>query len=52
MSANQVKLAHQFILIINTFLRLVDEREKKAYAGHHIGKDVSEAVRRCLTGRN
>ena len=49
MSADQVKLTHQLILVSNVFLHLVDEREEKVYTRHLIGRVVSEAVRGWLT---
>ena len=52
MSAGQAKLAHQFLLVINIFLPPVDEYEERAHARHLIGRAVSKAVRRWLTGRN
>ena len=52
MSADQAKLAHQLILIINAFLRPVNEREKKAHTCHLIDRAVSEAIRGWLSRRN
>ena len=49
MNADQAKLAHQLILVTNTFLHQVDKRKEKVYACHPIGKAVSEVVRRWLT---
>ena len=52
MSIDQAKLAYQLILVINTFLRPVDERKEKAHTCYAIGKAVSKAVRRWLTRRS
>ena len=49
MSADQSKLAHQLILVINAFLYPLDKREEKAYACHPISKAVSKTVIRWLT---
>ena len=45
MSADSAKLAYQLILLTNTFLRLIDEFDKKTYTCHLIDKAVSKAVK-------
>ena len=46
------KLAHQFILVINVFIRLVNKHKEKAHTCHPIGKAMSGVVRKWLTGRS
>ena len=49
MSANQAaKLAHEFILLINALLFLVDEYREKVHTCYPIGKAVSKTVKRWL----
>ena len=46
MSANQAaKLAYQLILLIYSFLHLVDKDKEKTYTYHPIGRAVSETVK-------
>ena len=45
MSADQVKLVYQLILVTNAFLRPVNKREKETHARHPIARAVSKAVR-------
>ena len=52
MSADQAKFVHQLIPVINAFLHPVDECEEETHAWHAIGRPVSEAVKRWLTGRS
>ena len=46
MNADQVKLAHQLILVTNVFLFLIDKHKKKTYACHSTSRAISEAVKR------
>ena len=44
MSGDQAKFTHQLILVITTFLRLLNEHEEKTHVCHPISRAVSEIV--------
>ena len=52
MNIDQAKFSHQYILITNVFVHLMNRRKKKVHIFYTIGKAVSEVVREWLTGRS